>query len=36
MAESLIISLFCIYIISEESINESGRSTDMWIAGITM
>lgn len=34
--ESLLISLFCIYIIGQNGVNESGRSTDMWLVGVTM
>ncbi len=34
--ESIVITLFTLYILDAESINNSGYSTDMWIVSLTM
>ncbi len=34
--EAILISLFCFYIIADESINSSGYSSDFWLVGLTM
>jgi len=34
--ESVLITLFCIYIIGGNSVNETGISSDLWLVGITI
>ena len=34
--ESVMMSLFCIYVIGEVSVNEAGYNSDLWLVGLTM
>ena len=36
IVEAIMISLFCIYILGQTSINESGYNSDLWLVGLTM
>lgn len=36
IAEAILIFFFAIYILSTQSVNGSGRSSDMWLVSLTM
>lgn len=36
IVESVLITVFCFFIVGDLSINERGYSTDLWLVGMTM
>ncbi len=36
ITESIMISMFAIYIIGQTSVNEDGVNSDLWLVGLTM